>query len=123
VGAVVVPGSGADKTMPDNGTTTPQGSAYVPVRIKGSGRWDKKFAGQDVRITITAAATSGAVTAVPEAAVSAGADARTTVTVIAASGTQLVVPVTVGVSADGLVQVTPVRGHTLRAGDRVVVGR
>ncbi|MGJ5756655.1 putative peptidoglycan binding protein [Streptomyces puniciscabiei] len=124
VGAVVVPGSGADKTMPDSGTTTPQnGSAYVPVRIKSSGRWDKKFADQDVRITITAAATSGAVTAVPEAAVSAGADARTTVTVVTASGTQLVVPVTVGVSADGLVQVTPVGGHTLRAGDRVVVGR
>ncbi|MEU4931019.1 peptidoglycan-binding protein [Streptomyces yokosukanensis] len=124
VGAIVVPGSGADKTASDSGTTTPQnGSAYVPVRIKSKAGWDKKFADQDVRITITAAATSGAVTAVPEAAVSAGADARTTVTVVTASGTQLVVPVTVGVSADGLVQVTPVRGHTLRAGDRVVVGR
>ncbi|MYV50027.1 peptidoglycan-binding protein [Streptomyces sp. SID2888] len=124
VGAVVTPGSGADKTASDSSAVTPQnGSAYVPVKIKSSGRWDKKYADQDVRITITAAATSGAVTAVPEAAVSAGADARTTVTVVTASGARLVVPVAVGVSADGLVQITPVRGHTLRAGDRVVVGK
>lgn len=124
VGAVVVPGSGADKTTSDSGAPTPQNaSAYVPVKIKSSGGWDKKFADQDVRITITAAATSGAVTAVPEAAVSAGADARTTVTVVTASGTRLSVPVTVGVSANGLVQVTPVRGHTLHVGDRVVVGK
>jgi hypothetical protein len=124
VGAVVVPGSGADKTTSDSGAATPQnGSAYVPVKIKSSGGWDKKFADQDVRITITAAATSGAVTAVPEAAVSAGADARTTVTVVTASGTRLSMPVTVGVSANGLVQVTPVRGHTLHVGDRVVVGK
>ncbi|MCX4406441.1 peptidoglycan-binding protein [Streptomyces olivochromogenes] len=124
VGAVVTPGSGTDKTTSDSGAATPQnGSAYVPVKIKSTGRWDKKFADQDVRITITAAATAGAVTAVPEAAVSAGADALTTVTVVTASGAQLSVPVTVGVSADGLVQVTPVRGHTLRVGDRVVVGK
>ncbi|MFE3263018.1 peptidoglycan-binding protein [Streptomyces sp. NPDC059215] len=124
VRAVVTPGSGTDKTTSDSGAVAPQnGSAYVPVEIKSTGRWDKKFADQDVRITITAAATSGAVTAVPEAAVSAGADARTTVTVVSVSGAQHSVPVTVGVSADGLVQVTPVRGHTLRVGDRVVVGK
>ncbi|MGW4607149.1 peptidoglycan-binding protein [Streptomyces sp. NPDC004532] len=124
VGDVVAPGSAADKATPDSSVAAPQnGSAYVPVKIKTSGRWDKKFADQDVRITITAAATSGAVTAVPEAAVTAGADARTTVTVVTASGTHRSVPVTVGVSADGLVQVTPLRGHTLRPGDRVVVGK
>ncbi|MEU6497601.1 peptidoglycan-binding domain-containing protein [Streptomyces sp. NPDC046984] len=124
VGDVVAPGLAADKATPDSSVAAPQnGSAYVPVKIKTSGRWDKKFADQDVRITITAAATSGAVTAVPEAAVTAGADARTTVTVVAASGAHRSVPVTVGVSADGLVQVTPLRGHMLRPGDRVVVGK
>ncbi|MEV0639418.1 peptidoglycan-binding domain-containing protein [Streptomyces sp. NPDC050619] len=123
VGALVTPGTGNDKPSPDNGPADPQtGGAYVPVRIEGRGTWDKRFADQDVRITITAAATSRAVTAVPEAAVTAGADARTTVTVVTASGAQHVVPVTTGVSADGLVQVTPTRGHTLRARDRVVVG-
>ncbi|MBX9394247.1 peptidoglycan-binding protein [Streptomyces sp. TRM72054] len=129
VGALVTPGSGlvtpgSGKDEPDDSPAGPQtDSAYVPVRIEGSGNWDKRFADQDVRVTITAAATSRAVTAVPEAAVAAGADARTTVTVVTASGAQRVVPVTTGVSADGLVQVTAARGHTLRAGDRVVVGR
>ncbi|WP_323376833.1 peptidoglycan-binding protein [Streptomyces sp. RB17] len=124
VGAVVTPGSGDDKPASDGSADTAAGgSAYVPVRIRSAGRWDEKFAGQDVRITITAAATSGAVTAVPEAAVSAGADARTTVTVVTAAGTHRVVAVTTGVSADGLVQVTPVHGHALQAGDRVVVGK
>nr|WP_237501118.1 peptidoglycan-binding domain-containing protein [Streptomyces sp. SID8381] len=124
VGTVVVPGSGADKTLSDSGSVAQQsGNAYVPVKIKSSGTWDKKFTDQDVRVTITAAATSGPVTAVPEAALSARADARTTVTVETVSGARLAVPVTVGVSADGLVQVTPARGHTLRAGDRVVVGK
>ncbi|MFI8889878.1 peptidoglycan-binding protein [Streptomyces paradoxus] len=122
VGALVTPGS--EKDEPGDVPAGPQAdSAYVPVRIEGSGNWDKRFAGQDVRVTITAAASSRAVTAVPEAAVVAGADARTTVTVVTTSGAQRVVPVTTGVSADGLVQVTGARGHTLRAGDRVVVGR
>lgn len=122
VGALVTPGS--EKGEPDDSPAGPPAdSAYVPVRIDGSGTWDKRFADQDVRVTITAAATSRAVTAVPEAAVAAGADARTTVTVVTASGARRVVPVTTGVSADGLVQVTAARGHTLRAGDRVVVGR
>jgi hypothetical protein len=112
VGALVTPGSGKDE--PDDSPAGPQtDSAYVPVRIEGSGNWDKRFAGQDVRVTITTAATSRAVTAVPEAAVA----------VVTASGAQRVVPVTTGVSADGLVQVTAARGHTLRAGDCVVVGR
>ncbi|WLW54836.1 peptidoglycan-binding protein [Streptomyces sp. YU58] len=124
VGALVTPGAGKDDSASDDSAADArQDSAYVPVRIGGGGSWDKTFAGQDVRITITAAATSRAVTAVPEAAITAGADARSTVTVVPASGgAQRVVPVTTGVSADGLVQVTPTRGHTLRAGDRVVVG-
>lgn len=124
VGALVTPGVGKDDPASDDSAADArQDSAYVPVRIGGGGSWARTFAGQDVRITITAAATSRAVTAVPEAAITAGADARSTVTVVTASGGgHRVVPVTTGVSADGLVQVTPARGHTLRAGDRVVVG-
>jgi peptidoglycan hydrolase-like protein with peptidoglycan-binding domain len=124
VGTVVTPGSGDGRPASDgDADTAAGGSAYVPVRIKSGGRWDEKLAGQDVRITITAAATSSPVTAVPEAAVSAGADARTTVTVVTAAGARRVVAVTTGVSADGMVQVTPAHGHALQAGDRVVVGK
>ncbi|MER6290913.1 peptidoglycan-binding protein [Streptomyces sviceus] len=122
VGALVTPGTGKDNGASDDSAADAQpDSAYVPVKIEGSGSWDRRFADQDVRVTITAAATSRAVTAVPEAAVTAGADARSTVTVVSGSGGQRVVPVTTGVSADGLVQVTPTRGYTLQAGDRVVV--
>ncbi|MFF7051725.1 peptidoglycan-binding protein [Streptomyces griseorubiginosus] len=122
VGALVTPGTGKDNEASDDSAADARpDSAYVPVKIEGSQSWDQRFADQDVRVTITAAATSRAVTAVPEAAVTAGADARSTVTVVSGSGGQRVVPVTTGVSADGLVQVTPTRGYTLQAGDRVVV--
>ncbi len=123
VGALVTPDTGKDNGASDNSAAAarPDG-AYVPVRVEGSGSWDRRFADQDVRITLTAAATSRAVTAVPEAAITAGADARSTVTVVTTSVGQRTVPVTTGVSADGLVQVTPARGYSLRAGERVVVG-
>ena len=129
VGALVTPGDADAKStaaQDDGAADAPAGAqsggAYLPVRIAGAGTWDQRFADADVRVTLTSAATSGAVTAVPEAAVTAGADARTTVTVVSASGAERVVPVTAGVSADGLVQVTPLRDGTLRAGDRVAVG-
>lgn len=127
VGALVTPGSDTKAAQgdaaQDSGPADAQtGGAYLPVRIEAGGTWDRRFAGADVRVTLSSAATSGAVTAVPEAAVAAGADARTTVTVVGASGAERTVQVTTGVSADGLVQVTPVRGGSLRAGDRVAVG-
>jgi hypothetical protein len=104
--------SGADNT----------GAAYVPVSITPQQPWDQAFNGQDVRVTITAASTTGPVLAVPEAAISTGADARTTVTVLESSGGQRQVQVQAGVSADGLVEVTPL-GNTLLPGEQVVVGK
>jgi multidrug efflux pump subunit AcrA (membrane-fusion protein) len=92
------------------------------LTIRPAKSWSTRFAGQDVRITITAAATSGRVLAVPEAAMSSGADTRTTVTVVDGAGRQRTVQVEAGVSADGMVQVTPLHGG-LAAGDDVVVGR
>jgi hypothetical protein len=96
--------------------------AYVPLQIKPDKPWPVAFDGQDVRITVSAAATQGAVLAVPEAAISSQADARTSVSVVVAGGKQRVVPVATGVSADGMVQVTPLNSD-LSAGERVVVGQ
>lgn len=129
VGAPVVPGSGKAEQGGGAGegggapATGLDGGVYVPLAIHPAKAWDNRFAGQDVRVTITAAATAAPVLAVPLAAVSARADARTTVTVVGAGGAQRVVPVRAGVSADGLVEVTPLGGARLGPGDRVVVGQ
>jgi peptidoglycan hydrolase-like protein with peptidoglycan-binding domain len=115
VGSLTTPKPGAT----DAGTA---GGAYLPLRIRPDRPWPAAFDGQDVRITVTTAATTGPVLAVPEAAISSGADAQTTISVLEAGDRQQTVPVTTGVSADGMVQVTP-RSGALAAGDRVVVGQ
>ena len=67
VGAPVAPDSGG-KDGDDAGAPAPSdGAAYLPLAISPAKAWDAKFAGQDVRITITAAATDKAVLAVPPA--------------------------------------------------------
>lgn len=121
-------GSQAAGTVAGVGTTvaapTPSGTgggSYDPVSITPDQPWDASLDSQNARITVTEATTNTPVLAVPEAAISTGADGRTTVTVLDASGAQHVVQVTPGVSADGLVAVTPV-GESLTRGERVVVG-
>ncbi|PPS77217.1 MULTISPECIES: peptidoglycan-binding protein [Streptomyces] len=122
VGALVTPGDGKDAPggSPDSGGAV-GGGAYRPLVVKPDKAWSAAFAGQDVRITVTAAATAKDVLAVPEAAITAGADTRTAVTVVTDTGVRRTVRVTTGVSADGLVQITPV-GARLGPGARVVVG-
>lgn len=130
VGELVTPGdkagsrtSGDNASAQDGNAPANGGIPYLPVQVTPIGTWDNRLDGQNVRMTITAAATTGAVLTVPEAAINAGADTRTSVTVTAPDGSQHRVQVTVGVSADGKVQVTPVGTTRLRAGDRVVVGQ
>jgi HlyD family secretion protein len=122
VGALVTPGDGKDGTESSDSADAAGGGAYRPLTVKPDRTWSTAFGGQDVRITVTAAATAKAVLAVPEAAVTAGADTHTSITVVGAGGTRHTVRVTAGVSADGMVQVTPV-GARLTAGERVVVGK
>ncbi|MGW1209648.1 peptidoglycan-binding protein [Streptomyces sp. NPDC002499] len=122
VGALVTPGDGKDGTEAADSTGSAGGGAYRPLTVKPDKTWSTALGGQDVRITVTAAATAKAVLAVPEAAVTAGADTHTSITVVGAAGTRHTVRVTAGVSADGMVQVTPV-GARLAAGERVVVGK
>jgi multidrug efflux pump subunit AcrA (membrane-fusion protein) len=103
--------------------TTGLGNAapYLPVRIRPIRSWAGSWAGQDVRLTVTARVTSGPVLAVPEAAIFSSANGATYVTVTGPAGTTRRVRVRAGVSAGGLVEVVPVGGG-LKVGDRVVVG-
>jgi peptidoglycan hydrolase-like protein with peptidoglycan-binding domain len=103
--------------------TTGLGNAtpYLPVRIRPIRPWASSWAGQDVRLTVTARVTSGPVLAVPEAAIFSSATGATYVTVTGRGGTTRRVRVRAGVSAGGLVEVVPV-GGSVKAGDRVVVG-
>ena len=82
------------------------------------------LAGANVRVTITAAATSGEVLVVPLAAVSSSSGGQTRVSLLRSGSSEPVdVAVTAGLSADGFVAVDPVAGASLAPGDEVVVGR
>lgn len=102
---------------PQDGTTsdTPLRLTVPDATALGS------YAGQAVQITIEVGSTKGAALVVPVAAVVTGADGQARVQVQRASGQVQDVPVKLGLTAQGLVAVTPVSG-TLAAGDRVVVG-
>ena len=85
------------------------------------------FVGFSARITITVSSTDAEVLAVPVAAVSMGGNGESRVEVERSEGTEPgateMVEVTVGLSADGYVEITPIGAGTLAEGDRVVVGR
>ncbi|MYZ10897.1 peptidoglycan-binding protein [Streptomyces sp. SID2999] len=111
----------ADKpAKPQKDSEQPGGEAYA-IRIKPSGKLSPDLAGEDVRLTITAASSQQAVLAVPSSAISAGEDGQTTVTVRRGQQDRRVV-VETGMTADGYVQVTPRTRTALTVGDRVVVG-
>ncbi|MDX2973185.1 peptidoglycan-binding protein [Kribbella solani] len=76
----------------------------------------------NVRVSIPVKSTTGKVLAVPIAAVSSGSDGGARVEVLRNGKIELV-PVKVGLSADGYAQVTPTGDATLTEGDQVVVGR
>ncbi|TCM45797.1 peptidoglycan-binding protein [Kribbella sp. VKM Ac-2568] len=76
----------------------------------------------NVRVTIPVKSTNGKVLAVPLAALSAGSDGGSRVEVLRDGKVELI-PVTVGLSADGYAQVTASGDAKLTEGDQVVVGR
>jgi hypothetical protein len=114
--APLVP-SGADGEGKDPG----QGRSYELLVAPGQ-RLDPQLVDVEVRLTVEAAASAGPVLVVPLAAVSTGADGKTTVTVAAADGAKRRVEVRVGLTGDGYVEVAPLAGGRLQAGERVVVG-
>ncbi|MCD0450541.1 peptidoglycan-binding protein [Actinocorallia sp. API 0066] len=90
-----------------------------PVVVRGVRPLPERLAGQNVRLTITAAATEGPVLVVPTSAVYAVADGSTQVVRVGPDGRRTRVTVTVGVTAAGLAEV---EGDGLAEGDHVVVG-
>lgn len=76
----------------------------------------------NVRVTIPVKSTNGKVLAVPIAALSAGSDGGSRVEVLRDGKIELI-PVTVGLSADGYAQVTASGDAKLTEGDQVVVGK
>lgn len=73
------------------------------------------------RLIIPIERTEGEVTAVPLAALSAASDGSARVEIERSDGTTELLTVTVGLEAEGFVEVIPVEG-TLEVGDRVVIG-
>ncbi|WP_392671739.1 peptidoglycan-binding protein [Streptomyces sp. LN785] len=131
IGAKVTPGdtsnqekeSGAQSQPREDTSTVNGGVPFLPVSVSPSKAWNENLAGQNVMIKISSALTDSEVLAVPQAAMLTGADARATVTVLAADGSERRVVVIAGVSADGMVQITPAAGERVKAGDRVVIGQ
>ncbi len=81
----------------------------------------QQIQGVNLRVTVPIESTGGDVLAVPLAALSAAADGTARVQVIRPSGAVEFVSVTVGLTAQGYVQITPV-DTDLEVGDQVVVG-
>ncbi|MBO1417041.1 hypothetical protein J0670_20810, partial [Streptomyces sp. FH025] len=105
---------------PGNG---PGGQSYVPLAITPNAPLPAAMSGKNVRLTVLKDKAGAPVTAVPVAAISTNAAGRTSVTRVDAAGNRTTVPVTTGVTADGMVAVTPADGAELRVGDQVVVGK
>lgn len=94
----------------------------IPVVVEANEPIPREWTGRNVRLTFTGASTVDEVLVVPAAALSSGAGGEARVEVLADDGTVTPVPVEPGLSADGFVEVEPLDGATLDAGDLVVVG-
>ncbi|MGW0337997.1 peptidoglycan-binding protein [Streptomyces sp. NPDC003011] len=99
------------------------GANSHPLTVTPTGTLDAGLAGSNVQLRIETAASSGKVLVVPVAALFAAPDGTTNVVRMLPSGEQRQVPVTAGMSANGVVAVTPERDAALRAGERVVISQ
>lgn len=95
------------------------GIAY-PVTLNGVAPLPWSWAGQNIAVSIKVSSTGGPVLAVPQAAIYSTADGATHVLTYQ-GGREKVVPVSVGASVGGLVQVSAPSG-VLRPGEDVVLG-
>ena len=101
------------------GTNGVASSRYY-IEIVAEGIPDE-LVGSNVKVVIPVGGTAGEVLAVPAAALSATADGSTRVEVREPDGTTRFVRVEPGLSADGLVEITPLDGE-IAEGDLVVIG-
>jgi hypothetical protein len=99
------------------------GGIYLPMKIRPEGSLPPAMVGQNLSLTISAARSSGPVLTVPEAAVFAGANGGTYVSKVTGAHAQVKVPVRIGITGGGLVQVIPLQAGALTAGSLVVTGQ
>ncbi|MFE9561164.1 peptidoglycan-binding protein [Streptomyces sp. NPDC006487] len=100
----------------------PSGPSGYEMLVRPLAALDAKLAGQDVRLTVEAAATDGNALVVPVTAVSAGTDGRTSVTVVDGTGAQRRVEIRPGTTGDGYVEIRPTGDGVIADGDSVVIG-
>ncbi|MCJ0871131.1 peptidoglycan-binding domain-containing protein [Streptomyces sp. AP-93] len=100
----------------------PGGPSGYEMLVRPLAALDAKLAGQDVRLTVEAAATDGNALVVPVTAVSAGTDGRTSVTVVDGTGAQRRVEIRPGTTGDGYVEIRPAGDGVIADGDSVVIG-
>ncbi len=117
---VDLPGGSVSATIADISSSRTPGKVAIEVATPKSLPFS--LAGDDVKVTFLAAATRGAVLAVPQGAISSDASGALSVIVEKADKSLIRVPVEVGVSGDSLVEVTPIASGSLREGDKVVIG-
>jgi peptidoglycan hydrolase-like protein with peptidoglycan-binding domain len=99
------------------------GGIYLPMKVHPDKPLPGSLIGQNLSLTISAARSSGPVLTVPEAAVYASADGGTYVSKVTGPHSQEKVPVRIGITGGGLVQVTPLHAGELTAGTVVVTGQ
>ncbi|MFE2555121.1 peptidoglycan-binding protein [Streptomyces sp. NPDC059352] len=115
------PGQSDGSNGSQDGQGAPGGERGYAMLVRPDKPLNPELAGQDVRLTIEAAATGGDALVVPVSAVSAGADGRTTVTVVEGS-TRRQVEVRPGTTGDGFVEIKPVGSGRVEEGDNVITG-
>jgi uncharacterized membrane protein YgcG len=109
-------GSGSSGSSSGSGATP-----FIPLTVNPSKPLPAALNGENVLVTVDTGRTEGAVLTVPVAAVVTTGSGTSYVTVAGAGGKQSQVPVTPGINENGYVQVTPLKGGKLAAGDSVVV--
>ncbi|MFB7943831.1 peptidoglycan-binding protein [Kitasatospora phosalacinea] len=116
------PGTEAEQAggAQQQGTGTQAGNGYQML-VQPDAPLDPKLVGQDVRLTVVAASSSGPVLVVPLSAVSATADGRTVVTVREGDRRRRV-EVNPGAVGEGVVEIRPLTAGSVKEGDQVIVG-
>jgi hypothetical protein len=113
--------AGSAGSSNSGGATNPGAPPFIPLTVQPSKPLPAALNGENVLVTVATGRSEGPVLTVPVAAIVTTGSGTSYVTVAGAGGKQTQVAVTPGISENGYVQVTPVRGGKLAAGDSVVV--
>jgi hypothetical protein len=113
--------SGSVGSSNSGSAANPGATPFIPLAVQPSKPLAAALNGENVLVTVATGRTEGPVLTVPVAAIVTTGSGTSYVTVVGAAGKQAQVAVTPGISENGYVQVTPVRGGKLAAGDSVVV--